>query len=92
MIDNCELMWLLFNIPHSGQVYRLRTPSAKYLASLSCYDSCNPTKDWGFPEISPLSEPTKKVESKSSDEVIECKGTPNLPDHLAAFGKVIICC
>lgn len=68
-------------------MYRLRTPSAKYLASLSCYDSCNPTKDWGFPEISPLSEPTKKIESKSSDEVIECKGTPNLPDQLAAFGK-----
>ncbi|KDO69527.1 hypothetical protein CISIN_1g011642mg [Citrus sinensis] len=82
----CEVRRDLVRVT-TGQVYRLRTPSAKYLASLSCYDSCNPTKDWGFPEISPLSEPTKKIESKSSDEVIECKGTPNLPDQLAAFGK-----
>jgi hypothetical protein len=32
-------------------VYRLRNPSRKYLASLSIYDSSNPTKDWGFPDI-----------------------------------------
>ncbi|KAI8529061.1 hypothetical protein RHMOL_Rhmol12G0196300 [Rhododendron molle] len=36
----------------SGQVYKLRTPSARYLASLSTYDSSNPTNDWGFPELS----------------------------------------
>ncbi|KAM0944197.1 putative G-patch domain, OCRE domain-containing protein [Dioscorea sansibarensis] len=35
----------------SGKVYRLRSPSTKYLASLSTYDSSNPTKDWGFPDL-----------------------------------------
>ncbi|XP_077244240.1 D111/G-patch domain-containing protein [Tasmannia lanceolata] len=35
----------------SGQVYRLRSPSTRYLASLSAYDSSNPTKDWGFPDL-----------------------------------------
>ncbi|KAJ4794223.1 D111/G-patch domain-containing protein [Rhynchospora pubera] len=36
----------------SGKVYRLRTPSKRYLATLSEYDSSNPTKDWGFPVLS----------------------------------------
>uniref|UniRef100_A0ACD5W360 Uncharacterized protein n=1 Tax=Avena sativa TaxID=4498 RepID=A0ACD5W360_AVESA len=35
----------------SGKLYRLRNPSRKYWASLSAYDSSNPTKDWGFPDI-----------------------------------------
>ncbi|XP_068643697.1 SUPPRESSOR OF ABI3-5 [Aristolochia californica] len=35
----------------SGQVYRLRTPNSRYLASLSKYDSSNPTGDWGFPDL-----------------------------------------
>ncbi|XP_072998345.1 uncharacterized protein [Typha latifolia] len=35
----------------SGKVYRLRSPSKKFLASLSAFDSSNPTKDWGFPDI-----------------------------------------
>lgn len=35
----------------SGRVYRLRSPSIKYLVSLSTYDSSNPTKDWDFPDI-----------------------------------------
>ncbi|PKA63906.1 hypothetical protein AXF42_Ash004916 [Apostasia shenzhenica] len=35
----------------SGKVYRLRSPSVKYLASLSKYDSSNPTKDWNFPDF-----------------------------------------
>ncbi|XP_022682816.1 RNA-binding protein 5 isoform X2 [Setaria italica] len=35
----------------TGKLYRLRNPSRKYLASLSAYDSSNPTKDWGFPDI-----------------------------------------
>ncbi|KAG2586752.1 hypothetical protein PVAP13_5NG075100 [Panicum virgatum] len=34
-----------------GKLYRLRNPGRKYLASLSAYDSSNPTKDWGFPDI-----------------------------------------
>ncbi|XP_021733568.1 angiogenic factor with G patch and FHA domains 1-like isoform X1 [Chenopodium quinoa] len=36
----------------SGQVYKLRTPSARYLATLLNYDASNPTSDWGFPELS----------------------------------------
>ncbi|KAF5207935.1 G-patch domain-containing protein [Thalictrum thalictroides] len=36
----------------SGKVYRLKTPSLKYLSSLSTYDSSNPSKDWGFPDLS----------------------------------------
>ncbi|XP_020683978.1 uncharacterized protein LOC110100701 [Dendrobium catenatum] len=35
----------------SGRVYRLRSPSMKYLVSLSTYDSSNPTKDWDFPDF-----------------------------------------
>ncbi|KAL5979477.1 hypothetical protein ACLOJK_019381 [Asimina triloba] len=35
----------------SGQVYKLRSPSTRYLTSLSTYDSSNPTKDWGFPDL-----------------------------------------
>lgn len=34
-----------------GQIYKLRTPSTRYLASLSTYDSANPTKDWGLPDL-----------------------------------------
>uniref|UniRef100_A0A7N0TJQ3 G-patch domain-containing protein n=1 Tax=Kalanchoe fedtschenkoi TaxID=63787 RepID=A0A7N0TJQ3_KALFE len=56
----------------TGQVYRLRNPSTKYLASLTVYDSSNPTKDWGFPRLSaekPIS-PTRRssgyVESETS--------------------------
>ncbi|XP_028075160.1 uncharacterized protein LOC114277467 isoform X1 [Camellia sinensis] len=47
----CEVHLDLVRVT-SGQVYKLRSPSAKYLASLSTYDSSNPTKDWGFPELS----------------------------------------
>ncbi|XP_042502394.1 uncharacterized protein LOC122079749 isoform X3 [Macadamia integrifolia] len=46
----CEVHFDLVRVA-SGEVYRLRSPSARYLASLSTYDSCNPTKDWGFPEL-----------------------------------------
>lgn len=47
----CEVYLDLVKV-RSGQVYRLRTPSRKYLASLSTYDSSNPTGDWGFPHFS----------------------------------------
>ncbi|CAL9206795.1 unnamed protein product [Musa hybrid cultivar] len=35
----------------SGKVYRLRSPNRRYLASISTFDSSNPTKDWGFPDL-----------------------------------------
>ncbi|RRT40223.1 hypothetical protein B296_00041719 [Ensete ventricosum] len=34
-----------------GKVYRLRSPNRRYLASISTFDSSNPTKDWGFPDL-----------------------------------------
>lgn len=36
----------------TGKVYKLRTPSVKYLETLLTYDAANPTKDWGFPSLS----------------------------------------
>ncbi|KAL5577686.1 hypothetical protein UlMin_019385 [Ulmus minor] len=56
------------------QIYKLQSPSARFLASLSVYDSSNPTKDWGFPELSlgrqllPLSKSSRKSESETVDE------------------------
>lgn len=47
----CEVHLNLVRV-RSGRVYKLRSPKATYLASLSSYDSSNPTKDWGFPELS----------------------------------------
>ncbi|KAK1268521.1 hypothetical protein QJS04_geneDACA005087 [Acorus gramineus] len=46
----CEVHHDLVRVA-SGKVYKLRSPSVKYLASLSVYDSSNPTKDWGFPDF-----------------------------------------
>ncbi|XP_044355463.1 RNA-binding protein 5 isoform X4 [Triticum aestivum] len=44
--------WHMVTEPDSkGKLYRLRNPSRKYLASLSAYDSSNPTKDWAFPDL-----------------------------------------
>lgn len=47
----CEVHLDLVRVT-SGQVYRLRNPSTQYLASLSNYDSSNPTKYWRFPQMS----------------------------------------
>ncbi|KAJ0989030.1 hypothetical protein J5N97_007386 [Dioscorea zingiberensis] len=46
----CEVHLDLVRVA-SGKVYRLRSPSTKYLTSVSTYDSSNPTKDWGFPDL-----------------------------------------
>ncbi|GAB2269798.1 hypothetical protein Dimus_004716 [Dionaea muscipula] len=46
----CEVNLDLVRV-RSGQVYKLRSPSAGYLTTLSSYDASNPTKDWGFPEL-----------------------------------------
>ncbi|GAV58296.1 G-patch domain-containing protein [Cephalotus follicularis] len=47
----CEVYLDLVRVT-TGQVYKLRSPSSRYLASLPTYNSSNPTKDWGFPELS----------------------------------------
>ncbi|RLN23748.1 hypothetical protein C2845_PM07G00220 [Panicum miliaceum] len=58
----------------TGKLYRLRNPSRKYLASLSAYDSSNPTKDWGFPDIytnpdiNLNKQPTAWYQSEVADE------------------------
>lgn len=76
-----------------GQVYKLRSPSAKFLASLSAYDSSNPTKDWGFPELSvhrqsfPISKSSGKTESKSADGVSD-SCLPSLPNQGPTVEKV----
>ncbi|XP_022886148.1 uncharacterized protein LOC111402218 [Olea europaea var. sylvestris] len=59
----------------SGQLYRLRIPSSQYLASLLVYDASDPTKDWGFPQLSIDKHMNKipkyhsKSESKSSEDL-----------------------
>ncbi|KAG8638781.1 hypothetical protein MANES_14G062600v8 [Manihot esculenta] len=64
----------------TGQVYKLHSPSARYLASLSSYDSSNPTKDWGVPELSmniphiPLTKSSGKSKPKLADKGTDCKG------------------
>ncbi|KAK9926841.1 hypothetical protein M0R45_024050 [Rubus argutus] len=76
----------------TGQIYKLRTPSKRYLASLSTYDSSNPTKDWGFPELSvnreilPLSKSSAKGESKTAGGMAFSSGSSSLPD--AAYEKL----
>ncbi|XP_065875049.1 uncharacterized protein [Euphorbia lathyris] len=88
----CETYLNLVRV-RTGQVYQLRNPSARYLTSLSNYDSSNPTKDWGFPEFSlnvQDSPPTKsggKSEQKLIDEDPNCKGMFISPNGLSTSEK-----
>lgn len=72
-----------------GQVYRLRNPSARYVASLSSYDSADPTKDWDFPQLSSntnsthVSKPGESTPS-TSNEIPTEKDLPMLPSQLSA--------
>ncbi|XP_023635237.1 uncharacterized protein LOC17879185 isoform X3 [Capsella rubella] len=71
----CEARLHLVRVK-TGQVYKLRNPSAKYLASLSVYDSSNPTKDWGFPDISTAwQNPDTKRKVKKVKPKTDCKIT-----------------
>ncbi|GMP33824.1 hypothetical protein CsSME_00006972 [Camellia sinensis var. sinensis] len=75
---------------HLDLVYKLRSPSAKYLASLSTYDSSNPTKDWGFPELSIDGKIQAPPGSGGNCEAKMIKGAPvhkdlpSLPGQLCA--------
>ncbi|PON96696.1 G-patch domain containing protein [Trema orientale] len=88
----CEVHLDLVRVT-TGQVYKLQNPGAKFLASLSAYDSSNPTKDWGFPELSfqeqslPLSKSKGKTEIKTADGVLVGKDLPPLPDQLLSLQK-----
>ncbi|KAG2678807.1 hypothetical protein I3760_11G021400 [Carya illinoinensis] len=88
----CEVHLDLVRVT-SGQIYKLRTPNAGYLASLSTYDSSNPTKDWGFPELSvdgdslPLSKSSGKHVSQTAAGASMSTDTFLLPDNLSASEK-----
>ncbi|KAE8676152.1 galactinol--sucrose galactosyltransferase-like [Hibiscus syriacus] len=71
----CEVHLDLVRV-RTGQVYRLRTPSPRYLASLSTYDSSVPTKDWGFPDLLVNKKASLQFKSrqKHKSEVTEEKG------------------
>ncbi|XP_062028076.1 uncharacterized protein LOC133743991 [Rosa rugosa] len=81
----CEVHLDLVRVT-TGQVYKLRTPSKQYLASLSTYDSSNPTKDWGFPELSdnrevlPHAKSSVRGDSKTADVMAFSRGSSSLPD------------
>lgn len=75
----CQVLLDLVRV-RSGKVYRLKRPSAKYLASLSTYDSSNPTKDWGFPELSfdvQIQAPQGLTENSGAKVI---RGAPGLTD------------
>ena len=78
----------------SGQVYKLRTPNAAYLASLSTYDSSNPTKDWEFPELSvdrhslPFSKSSGNHVLKTAAGASISKDFSTLLDNLSESEKV----
>lgn len=72
----------------SGRIYKLRSPSKKYLASMSTFDSSNPTKDWGFPDL--LDGPTdvSNNEANVASTANVSMATSTLLDNLSATGKV----
>ncbi|XP_048138292.1 uncharacterized protein LOC115734773 isoform X2 [Rhodamnia argentea] len=82
----CQVRFDLVRV-RTGKIYKLRSPSASYLATVTSYDSSNPTKDWGFPELVAgeesvsLSKATKYSESKKATDVE--------PDELLASQKQI---
>ncbi|KAL0726362.1 hypothetical protein Bca4012_022455 [Brassica carinata] len=60
----CEARLHLVRV-RTGQVYKLQNPSPKYLATLSVYDASNPTKEWGFPDVSTTwQDPVTKRKAK----------------------------
>lgn len=83
----CEVHLNLVRVK-TGQVYRLRNPSARYVASLSSYDSADPTKDWDFPQLSSninsnhVSKSSQSTPSTST-EIPTAKDLPTLPSQLS---------
>ncbi|KAH7862098.1 hypothetical protein Vadar_034747 [Vaccinium darrowii] len=78
----------------SRQVYKLRSPSSRYLASLSTHDFSNPTKDWGFPQlpfdnqIQTLPACIGNCEAKLMKRVRVHKDLPALLDQVGASENV----
>ncbi|CAA7019937.1 unnamed protein product [Microthlaspi erraticum] len=77
----CEARLHLVRV-RTGQVYKLRNPSPKHLASFLVYDSSNPTKDWGFPDISTAwKNPETKRKAKKVKPKTDCKVTVKPQDE-----------
>lgn len=93
VVTEFAFVWLIY-FSVLGQIYRLQNPSARFLASLSAYDSSNPTKDWGFPELSfheqslPLSKSRGKADSKTACEDLVGSDLPPSEYRLPSFEKV----
>ncbi|KAK9117230.1 hypothetical protein Sjap_016177 [Stephania japonica] len=89
----CEVHVSLVRVS-SGQVYRLRSPSLKYLSSLPTYDSSNPTKDWGFPDLhvnnkQDINLPNigGKHNQETQDEAPACQDSPALSGQPTSSNK-----
>lgn len=84
----CEVNLDLVKVS-SGELYRLRQPSSKHLASVTSYDSTDPTKDWDFPCIcSNVSEHFKgnpsdgaELSNTSNDLIVTKTFVPNINHH-----------
>lgn len=79
----------------TGQVYKLRSPNPRYLASLPTYDSSDPTKDWGFPDLSVNKKVCHQFKSGQKDKSEATgekvlKDLPILSDQPSASIKVVI--
>ncbi|GLJ20483.1 hypothetical protein SUGI_0372720 [Cryptomeria japonica] len=61
----CEVHLDLVRVS-SGQIYRLRCPSAKYVASLRTFNSSDPTQGWDFPQLQ-LTDSAKSSEDLMDD-------------------------
>ncbi|XP_027331994.1 uncharacterized protein LOC113847217 isoform X2 [Abrus precatorius] len=77
----------------TGQVYKLRNPSARYVASISTYDSTNPTKDWDLPELSPNRKTALLCKSSegtasASDNIAMEKDLSGVPSQLSASKQI----
>ncbi|XVF09332.1 hypothetical protein REPUB_Repub07fG0083500 [Reevesia pubescens] len=74
----CEVHLDLVRV-RTGQAYRLRSPNQRYLASLSTYDSSDPTKDWGFPDLSVNKKASLQFKSRQKHKS-EATGEKGLKD------------
>ncbi|XP_073141874.1 uncharacterized protein [Henckelia pumila] len=57
----------------TGRIYRLKIPSLQYVTSLSTYDASNPTKDWGFPQLS-INNHTNKLPNHDQESQSQSLG------------------
>ncbi|XP_008464536.2 uncharacterized protein LOC103502387 isoform X3 [Cucumis melo] len=69
----------------TGRIYKLHSASKKHLASMSIFDSSNPTKDWGFPDL--LDRPTDLANNEAKFAIAVSTAAPTLLDNLSAAGK-----